>query len=194
MNRMILSSLVLPSVLGLAQAGMAVEPKPMNPSVVLLAESKQPFGLAEVAMAAGKTNAAVVAATAAATHAAVKESITAKFGGQDFIESALRQGGSLEYAFKGNAPMTSQAPQITKAVEVEMTPQELSAAPDVSSVVLRAIVDENGIPRNIQVTRSGGSVLDQKAVAALNQYRFAPARVDNAPTWSAVSVTIKIKK
>src|SRR5947199_6713004 len=112
MNRTLLSTLVLPSVLGLAQAGMAVEPKPMNPSVLLLAEAKQPAGLAEVALAAG-------------LHPAVRTSVHS-----NFVEAALRQGGTLEYAFKGNAPMTSQAPQITKAVEVDMTPAEISAAPD----------------------------------------------------------------
>jgi TonB family protein len=194
MNRMILSTLVLPSVLSLAQAGMAVGPKPMNPSVVLLAEAKQPVGLAEVALAAGKTHAALVAANGSATHAAMKESIHANFGGQEFVEAALRQGGTLEYAFKGNAPMTSQAPQITKAVEVDLTPAELSQVPAVNSVVLRAIVDEHGVPRNVQVTRSAGSIVDQKAIAALNQYRFTPASVDNQPTWSTVSVTIKIQK
>lgn len=193
MNRMILSTLVLPSVLGLAQAGMAVEPKPMNPSVVLLAEANQPAGLAEVALAAGKTNASMVAATAAA-HPLLKESIGTQYLGQPFVEAALRQPGTIEYAFKGNTPMTSQAPRITKAVEVNLTPAELAQAPAVNSVVLRAIVDENGVPRNVTVTRSGGSTLDAKAVAALNQYRFVPATVDNQPTWSTVSVTIKIKK
>jgi TonB family protein len=166
MNRLILSTLVLPSVLGLAQAGMAVEPKPMNPSVVLLAEAKQPAGLAEVALA----------------------------GGHNFVNAAAAHSSAAEYAFKGNAPITSQAPRVTKAVEVELTPSELANAPAVTAVVLRAIVDERGVPRNVTVTRSGGSVVDQKAIAALNQYRFAPATLDNQPTWSTVSVTIKIQK
>ena len=193
MNRMILSTLVLPSVLGLAQAGMAVEPKPMNPSVALLAEAKQPAGLAEVALAAGRANASIVAATAV-LHPALQESIHAQYLGHPFVDAALRQPGTIEYAFKGNTPMTSQAPRITKAVEVDLTPGELAQAPAVTSVVLRAIVDEHGVPRNVTVTRSGGSTVDQKAIAALNQYRFAPATVDNQPTWSTVSVTIKIQK
>lgn len=184
MNRMILSTLVLPSVLGLAQAGMAVEPKPMNYSVV---------GLAEVALAAGKTNASVAAANAA-IHPELKETVHAQYLGQTFVDAAMRNPGTVEYAFKGNTPMSSQAPRITKAVEVQLSEKELAAVPAVDSVVLRAIVDEHGMPRNIQVTRSGGSVVDQKAVEALNQYRFVPAMVDNQPTWSTVSVTIKIQK
>ena len=34
----------------------------------------------------------------------------------------------------------------------------------------------------------------QKAIAAVSQYRFKPATVDNQPTWSAVSIAIKIQK
>ena len=184
MNRMMLSTIILPSVLGLAQAGIAVEPKPMNASVV---------GLAEVALEAGKINASAIAANAA-IRPELKETVKAQSLGQPFVDAAMRGGGTIEYAFKGNTPMSSQAPRITKAVEVELSAKELATIPAVDSVVLRAIVDERGIPRNVQVTRSGGSVVDQKAIEALNQYRFTPAMVDNQPTWSTVSVTIKLQK
>jgi TonB family protein len=189
---MILTTLVLPSVLACAQAGMAVEPKPMNSSVVLLAEAKQPAGLANVALAAGG-NASLLAASSV-SRAETKQSIRTVFTGQDFVDAAIRQGGTLEYAMKGNAPIETSVPRVTKAVEVQLTPQELSEAPAVTSVTLHAIVDENGVPRNVQVTKSGGSLVDQKAVAAVNQYRFVPASIDGKSTWSSVSVTIKIQK
>ncbi len=194
MNRTILSTLVLPCVLACTQAGMAVEPKPMNSSVVFLAEANQPAGLAAVAVAAGGSHASWVAADGA-VHAAVKESIKTVFTGQEFLEAAVRQGGTLEYAMKGNAPMSSQAPRVTRAVEVELTPAELAQAGGETSVTLHAIVDENGVPRNVYVTKSTGAPgVDQKAIAAVSQYRFKPAMVDNLPTWSGVSVTIKIQK
>lgn len=180
MNRMILSTLVLPSLLGLAQAAVAVEPKPMNPSVALLTE-------------AATTHASLVAVNAG-MNAEIKESVRAQFVGQDFVQAALRQGGTLEYAFKGDTPMQSSVPRVTKAVEVDLSPAELAETPAVTSVTLRAIVDENGIPRNVSVTKSGGAKVDQKAIAALQQYRFAPATIDNQPTWSSVVVTIKIQK
>ena len=193
MNRMILTSLVLPSVLGLAQAGRAVEPKPITSSVVLLAEAKQPAGLAEVALAAGNANASMVAANAA-VHAAVKESINAKFGGQDFVSAALRTGGTIEYAYRANAVSESVSPKVVKAVELDLSPKELSEQPAVTSVVVHAIVDEHGFPRNVQVTHSAGAMVDKKAIEAVSQYRFSPAMIDNQPTWSTVSVTIKIQK
>ena len=112
-----------------------------------------------------------------------------------FAESALRLGGTLEYAMKGSAPAEASAPSVTRAVEIELSDKELASQPTVSNVVLHAIVDEQGVPRNVQgITRSGGKIVDQKAIAAVSQYRFKPATVDNQPTWAEVSITIKIQK
>ncbi|MDP9038020.1 MAG: energy transducer TonB [Acidobacteriota bacterium] len=194
MNRTMVSALVLPCALACAGVGMAVEPKSMSSSGTVVAEVREPAGLAEVALAAGGSHGSLVAANAA-THAVVKESVKAVFTGQDFIEASLRQGGTLEFAMKGNAPMTSQAPKVTKAVEVDLTPEDLSQTGAETTVTLHAIVDENGFARNVQVTKSAGAaVVDRKAIAAVREYRFKPAMVDNVATWSGVSVTIKIQK
>lgn len=168
MNRMILTTIVLPSVLGLAQAATAVEPKPMNSSVVLFAEAKQPAGLADVALAAGKIHASVL--------------------------SMSKGVATAQHAYKGDTPLDASVPRITKTVEVSLSPKELAETPALISVTLRAIVDENGIPRNISVAKSGGAAVDQKAIAAVREYRFAPALLYNQPTWSSVLVTIKIQK
>ncbi len=126
-------------------------------------------------------------------HAEVREAIEARYSGS-FAEAALREGGTLEYSMKGNAPLTMSAPKVTKTVELQLSQQELSEQPAVSSVVVKAIVDENGIPRNVAIAKSAGSIVDQKAIAAVSQYRFTPATVDNQPTWSNVAITIKIQK
>ncbi len=62
------------------------------------------------------------------------------------------------------------------------------------NVVLRAIVDANGVPQKVGVTQSGGSVIDRKAIAGLSQYRFKPATFDHKPTWASVLISIKIEK
>jgi TonB family protein len=113
---------------------------------------------------------------------------------ENFADAALVKGGTLEYAMMGSVPTHSSAPQVTQAVELNLSEQELAEQPTVSSVVLRAIVDENGIPRNVQIAKSAGSVVDRKAIEAVNQYRFKPATLDNKPTWASVSITIKIQK
>jgi TonB family protein len=193
MRRMILTSLVLiPVLANVVSAKAATEPKPLTSSVVLQAELKQPAGLAEVAMAAAAETPALVS-TSAVSHPAILESVQTKYNGA-FIEAALRMPGTIEYSFKGNAPLETSAPQVTRAVGIELSTQELSAAPAVSNVVLHAIVDEQGIPRSVGITKSAGKLVDERAIAAVNQYRFKPAMVDNQPTWAEVSITIKLQK
>jgi TonB family protein len=193
MRRMILTSLVLIPVLAHAEARSASEPKPFTSSAAFQAELKQPAGMAEVAMAAAAELPAPVVSTGAVAHAAVRESVkTEMLSG--FAESALRTGGTLEYSMKGSAPAEASAPAVTRAVEIELSDKELADQPTVSNVVLHAIVDEQGVPRNVGITRSGGKLVDPKAIAAVNQYRFKPATVDNQPTWAEVSITIKIQK
>jgi TonB family protein len=196
---MIMTSLVLLPVMAQAQASTSTGPKPSPSSAVFEAELTQPAVPAELAMkaAADKAAAAPAASTAAigmSNHAAIREFIQTQLVADDFAEAALRLGGTLEYSFKGSVPAQSSAPQVTRAVEVSLSDQELAEQPAVSRVVLRAIVDENGIPRNVAVSHSGGSVIDRKAIAAVSQYRFKPATLDNKPTWASVSITIKIQK
>jgi TonB family protein len=192
MSRMLLTSLVLIPVLAHAEARKVSEPKQTTSSVVLEAELKQPAGLAEVAMAAAEAPITVGTANVA-SHAGVRQSIKASFS-NDFIEAAMRQGGTLEYSLKGSVPTQASAPRVTKAVELELSQEELTAQPTVSNVVVRATVDEYGIPRNVAVTQSAGKVVDQKAIVAVGQYRFKPAMVDNQPTPATVSIAIKISK
>lgn len=194
MRRMILTSLVLLPVIARAQASTSTEPKPSTSSAMNLAELAQPAVPADLAVKAAEAKAgAATAALGTTNHAAIREFIQTRMT-DGMTEATLRQPGTLEYALKGTMPAQSSAPQVTQAVEVDLSAQELAEQPNVSSVVLRAIVDENGIPRNVQVSHSAGSVVDRKAIAAVSKYRFKPATLDNKPTWASVSITIKIEK
>jgi TonB family protein len=94
----------------------------------------------------------------------------------------------------GSEPAETSAPKLTRTVELSLSPQELAEQPAQTKVVVHAIVDVNGVPRNVAVTQSGGHVIDRRAVEAVNQYRFTPATVDNKATWSTVSIAIQIQK
>ena len=48
-------------------------------------------------------------------------------------------------------------------------------------VVIGLYVDEKGYPRNVHVTRPCGHGLDEQAVLAVRQYRFAPGTKDGVP-------------
>ncbi len=107
-------------------------------------------------------------------HADVRQSVQTKMI-DSFADDAMRKGGTLEYAMFGDVPAQTSNPQITRAVEIDMTQQELAAQPKVSNVVVRATVDQYGFPRNLTVAQSAGSVVDKRAVDAVRQYRFKPA-------------------
>ena len=58
------------------------------------------------------------------------------------------------------------------------------------NVVVSLIVDANGKPRNVRVLRGVGMGLDQKAVEAVEQYKFKPALKDGKPV--AVYLNIEV--
>jgi outer membrane biosynthesis protein TonB len=195
MRRMILTTLVLLPVMAHAQAGTSIEHQPSTSSATE-AELTQPAGLAKLAIEAAATKApapsAAIATLGSANHAMIREFVQTKMT-DDFADAALMKGGTLEYGM-GNVPTESSAPKVTRAVEVSLTPQELEEQPAVTNVVVHAMVDVNGIPRNVAVTKSGGSVIDRKVIEAVSQYRFTPATLDNKATWATVSISIKIEK
>jgi TonB family protein len=184
MRRMILTSLVLLPVMAHAQAGTSTEPQPSTSSAMLHAELTRPTGPA--------TYAASTAAPAA-SHTAVREFVKTRTS-DDFADSAMRDAGTLEYAMMGDIPTEASAPKLTRVVEVQLSEQELAAQPQVANVTVRATIDADGLPRNVAVAHSAGTVLDKRALEAVSQYRFKPATRDNQPVDAPVMITIRIQK
>ena len=195
MRRMILTSLVLLPVLARAQASTATEPKPSTSSANLHAELTQPAGAAVHAMA-GATPTAVPTAVSTTTidHAAFREIVHTQMT-DNLSDAALRQGGTLQYVmYGGGTPGESTVPVLTRAVEIDLSQPELAVEPSVTNVIVRATVDAYGFPRNLAVAQSAGASLDKKALAAVSQFRFKPATLDNRPVDAGVLITIKIQK
>ena len=195
MRRMILTSLVLLPVLAHAQARTSTEPQPSPSSALLQAELTRPAGMAELAMAAATPAAASASISTInmSSHASIREFVQTRVT-ENLVDAALRQGGTMEYAMMGSLPTESSAPRVTRAVEVDLSAQELSQQPAVSNVVVHATVDSFGFPRNVTIVHSAGAVLDKKVLAAVGQYRFTPATLDNKPVDAAVTIAIKIEK
>lgn len=80
------------------------------------------------------------------------------------------------------------APLAISTPDPEYTQQARDAKTQ-GTCVLGLIVDEQGRPRDIRVIRGLGYGLDQKAVDAVRQWRFQPARKDGAP----VNVEIRVE-
>jgi TonB family protein len=181
---MILTSLVLLPVMAHAAANTSTEPQPSSSSAMLDAE---------ITRSAPAAPAASIPSATMASHALIQEFVQTRMT-ENLADVALVKAGTLEYAMMGSVPTESSAPKVTRAVEVNLSPEELANQPAVSNVVLHAIVDEHGVPHNVGVTQSGGATMDRRAVEAVSQYRFLPATYDNKPTWASVSITIKIEK
>jgi protein TonB len=60
-------------------------------------------------------------------------------------------------------------------------------------VVLWLIVDPNGHPRDIKVARSLGMGLDQKAIEAVRNWKFEPAKKDGQPVAVQINVEVNFR-
>ena len=60
-------------------------------------------------------------------------------------------------------------------------------------VVLFVIIGADGTPREIRVQRSLGMGLDEKAVAAVKNWRFQPATKDGRAVSVQVSIEVKFR-
>ncbi len=81
------------------------------------------------------------------------------------------------------------APILIHSAEPEFT-QEARAASFQGGVSIQLIVDSQGNPQNVHVTRHLGMGLDDKAVEAVRQYRFRPAMYQGHPV--AVQMVIEV--
>jgi protein TonB len=72
------------------------------------------------------------------------------------------------------------APEVIHSVEPEFT-QDARQANFQGSVSIKLIVDSQGNPQDIRVTRHLGMGLDEKAVEAVRQYKFKPAMYQGHP-------------
>jgi len=62
------------------------------------------------------------------------------------------------------------------------------------TVVVAMVVDETGKPSNLKVVKSLGPTLDQNILAAVSQYRFKPATLDNQPTPIELNLEITLQR
>jgi len=81
------------------------------------------------------------------------------------------------------------APAVIHSVQPEFSEQARSASLQ-GTVSLQLIVDAEGNPQNIRVTRHLGMGLDEKAMEAVRQYRFRPAMYQGHPV--AVQIVVDI--
>ncbi|MBV9265496.1 MAG: TonB family protein [Acidobacteriaceae bacterium] len=84
------------------------------------------------------------------------------------------------------------APQILSKVEPEYS-EEARKAKYQGTVVLSIVVDEHGMPRDIRVIRPLGLGLDEKAIEAVQHWRFRPGMKGGRPVATQASVEVNFR-
>jgi TonB family protein len=79
-------------------------------------------------------------------------------------------------------------PVVTNAPDPEYTEAARKAKLS-GNVLVALVVDSNGQPQNVRVAKGLGNELDEKAVEAVQQYRFKPATLNGEP----VSANLKVE-
>jgi TonB family protein len=80
-------------------------------------------------------------------------------------------------------------PRVLSRIEPHYT-EEARDAKLQGVVALNAVISAEGVPQNIQVTQGLGMGLDESAVQAISQWRFAPATLNGAPVPVAINVEV----
>lgn len=84
------------------------------------------------------------------------------------------------------------APQLVFKVEPEYS-EEARKAKFQGTVVLYVVVDEKGNPRDLKVVRPLGLGLDQKAIEAVQKWRFKPGLKDGKPVPVAAQIEVNFR-
>jgi TonB family protein len=63
-----------------------------------------------------------------------------------------------------------------------------------SKVVLQLNLDEQGKPADIQIINSVNPTLDADVVDAVRQFRWRPAKLDNQPISTALTLNVLVRR
>jgi TonB family protein len=151
--------------------------------VVIQARFVQPVAFVRVARTA-----AAAAPAPVAPHDDVKFRLES-----DPAETAALNTGARTTRFGSSEPETT-APKLIHIVGRTLPVQRLINDENAAHVAVRLTVGDDGTPRNLAIVHSAGADLDQRTIAAVNQFRFTPATVDRVPVKSVVTVDVTLAK
>ncbi len=84
------------------------------------------------------------------------------------------------------------APKVIRKPEPTYSPEARSAGVQ-GSVLLRLVVDEQGIPTQISIIRPIGYGLDERAVEAIRQWRFEPGLKNGSPVKISANIEVNFR-
>jgi TonB family protein len=118
------------------------------------------------------------------------------------VESKLDQPTDLSYGPASDSSNTATAsdarvstgvigPKLIHSVRVSTEGDLTASLPNFERVsIVEMVVDEDGKPSDLKVTKSLGAPVDKNVLAAVSQFRFKPGTLDHQPT--AVPVSLQV--
>jgi TonB family protein len=86
-------------------------------------------------------------------------------------------------------------PVVRKSVEAQFPKSAQGTKVGFNAIVLiRLIVDAEGMPRDVHISRSYNADFDAEAIKAVKQYQFKPAERMGKPVAVAISIEVDFKK
>lgn len=85
-----------------------------------------------------------------------------------------------------------KAPRVIRAVDAQFN-ETARRMKFNGNVIVSMVVDENGEPQRVRIARPLGLGLDEQAVAAAKQWRFAPATKDGQPVPVEMSIEVNFQ-
>jgi TonB family protein len=107
-------------------------------------------------------------------------------------ESQVSSHAAFPTVFKVDVAQGTTPPKLIKKTEPEYT-EVARAAKYQGVVVLQVVIGPDGLAHNIQVMKSLGLGLDQKAVEAVAQWQFSPGMKDGSPVPVAATVEVNFR-
>jgi outer membrane biosynthesis protein TonB len=85
-------------------------------------------------------------------------------------------------------------PNLIHTTDVIVSPDLAGKFVDDSKIALKLNVDEQGMPRDIQVIDPANKVFDDEVVDAVRQFRWRPATLDKQPILSDLTLYVVVKR
>jgi protein TonB len=85
-------------------------------------------------------------------------------------------------------------PTLVHTTDIIVSPEFRENVQDDSKVVLKLNLDQQGKAEDIQVIQSVNPTLDREVVDAVRQFRWRPAKLDNQPVPTDVTLKVVVQR
>lgn len=149
----------------------------------------------ETAMTAGISSASTAAAAATVTlpRPALHQDIRASITPGKAADAFHTPQETLAYTFGRSSNVV--APRLIQVHSLPVQQQDLATLQHHSAkVAVQMLVDRQGVPQNLSISRSAGKTIDEAALNTVKNYRFTPASINNDLVEAPVTVTVTINE